>query len=199
MIMNCHLGQMTSRPPKSEQLSMSCMSDLPEAVWTMLAAGFCGPLDTGVYLLVIIDEHSSSPHSVLAAEPPSVRSGGNAGTRACTSTRDSALLGVSWTGQAPRERRWPNHPHRCLCPAGGAVDGTDKVRRGGCGRSDRVPGLGRDRAHRDDAPRGTPRASLVPRDFGKPSPVARISRVLKRGRGDALKKRFSLLRSLCTL
>ncbi|KAJ1162184.1 hypothetical protein NDU88_002659 [Pleurodeles waltl] len=43
--------------------------------------------------------------------------------------------------------------------------------------SDRVPSLGRDWAHLDDTPRGARRASLVPRDSGKLSPVAHLHRV----------------------
>ncbi|KAJ1140155.1 hypothetical protein NDU88_006515 [Pleurodeles waltl] len=51
--------------------------------------------------------------------------------------------------------------------------------------SDRVPSLGRDRAHLDDAPRDARRASLHPRDSGKLSPVACSHRVPSR---DAVKR-----------
>ncbi|KAJ1203000.1 hypothetical protein NDU88_006795 [Pleurodeles waltl] len=43
--------------------------------------------------------------------------------------------------------------------------------------SDRVPSLGRDREHLEDAPRGARCASLDPRDSGKLSPVVYIHRV----------------------
>ncbi|KAJ1185425.1 hypothetical protein NDU88_002218 [Pleurodeles waltl] len=64
-------------------------------------------------------------------------------------------------------------------PAGSGVHHTS-------GRSDRVPHPGRDRAPLDDAPQGTRRASLAPRDSGKQSPVAHIHRVHRLGRGDVL-------------
>ena len=37
------------------------MSDMPEKAWENLSADFCGPLPTGEYLFVIIDEHSRYP------------------------------------------------------------------------------------------------------------------------------------------
>ena len=37
------------------------MSDLPEAPWLDISADFYGPLPTGEYLLVIIDEYSRYP------------------------------------------------------------------------------------------------------------------------------------------
>lgn len=57
-IATCHLCQVTGAPAKQEPLQMS---ELPRAVWTTLAADFFGPLDTGNYLLVIIDEYSRFP------------------------------------------------------------------------------------------------------------------------------------------
>ena len=37
------------------------ISDMPEKAWENLSADFCGPLPTGEYLFVIIDEHSRYP------------------------------------------------------------------------------------------------------------------------------------------
>ena len=37
------------------------MSDMPNQAWENLSMDFCGPLPTGQYLFVIIDEHSRYP------------------------------------------------------------------------------------------------------------------------------------------
>ena len=37
------------------------MSDLPSGPWKDLSADFCGPLPTGEYLFIIIDEYSRYP------------------------------------------------------------------------------------------------------------------------------------------
>ena len=37
------------------------MSDMPKKAWENLSADFCGPLPTGEYLFVILDEHSRYP------------------------------------------------------------------------------------------------------------------------------------------
>ena len=37
------------------------MSELPSAPWTNLRMDFCGPLPTGDYLMVIIDENTRYP------------------------------------------------------------------------------------------------------------------------------------------
>ena len=65
----CFACQVTNVEPKHmEPLKMSPM---PETPWQNLSMDFCGPLSTGEYLLVIIDEHSRYPvveivHSVSA-------------------------------------------------------------------------------------------------------------------------------------
>ena len=38
-----------------------CMSELPRGPWLYLSVDFCGPLPTGEYLLVIVDEYSWYP------------------------------------------------------------------------------------------------------------------------------------------
>ena len=38
-----------------------CMSELPRGPWLNLSVEFCGPLPTGEYLLVIVDEYSRYP------------------------------------------------------------------------------------------------------------------------------------------
>ena len=55
----CFACQVTNVEPKHmEPLKMSPM---PETPWQNLSMDFCGPLSTGEYLLVIIDEHSRYP------------------------------------------------------------------------------------------------------------------------------------------
>ena len=52
----CFACQVTNVEPKHmESLKMSSM---PETPWQNLSMDFCGPISTGEYLLVIIDEHS---------------------------------------------------------------------------------------------------------------------------------------------
>ena len=38
-----------------------CMSELPRGPWLYLSVDFCGPLPTGEYLLVIVNEYSWYP------------------------------------------------------------------------------------------------------------------------------------------
>ena len=55
----CFACQVANVEPKHmEPLKMSPM---PETPWQNLSMDFCGPLSTGEYLLVIIDEHSRYP------------------------------------------------------------------------------------------------------------------------------------------
>ena len=58
-VKTCLACQVTNTEPKRmEPLEMSQMPDSP---WQNLSMDFCGPLPTGEYLLVIIDEHSRYP------------------------------------------------------------------------------------------------------------------------------------------
>lgn len=55
MVRNCLACQTTTPETDTEPLQMS---DLPCTVWQDFSADFYGPLPTGIYLLVIVDEYS---------------------------------------------------------------------------------------------------------------------------------------------
>ena len=48
----------TTLPKQREPL---IMSEMPEKPWTRLSADFYGPIPSGEYLLVLVDEHSRYP------------------------------------------------------------------------------------------------------------------------------------------
>ena len=58
-IRNCTACQLVHSDPV--RLEPLCMSELPEGPWQNLSADFCGPLPTGEYLFVVIDEYSRYP------------------------------------------------------------------------------------------------------------------------------------------
>ena len=58
MIRECLPCQATTPEEPREPLNMS---ELPEGPWQHISMDFCGPLPTGEYLLVIVDEYSRYP------------------------------------------------------------------------------------------------------------------------------------------
>ena len=58
MIHECLPWQATTPEERREPLNMS---ELPEGPWQHVSMDFCGPLPTGEYLLVIVDEYSRYP------------------------------------------------------------------------------------------------------------------------------------------
>ena len=58
MIRECLPCQATTPEERREPLNMS---ELPERPWQHISMDFCGPLPTGEYLLVIVDEYSRYP------------------------------------------------------------------------------------------------------------------------------------------
>jgi hypothetical protein len=58
-VQNCLAYQTTYAGP--ERMEPLNISEMPEKAWENLSMDFCGPLPTGEYLLVIVDEYSRYP------------------------------------------------------------------------------------------------------------------------------------------